>query len=264
MNACPWLLPQGHQSLCGVSFSVAFFCKSCEHAVCLTKHLILRERVRAGDRSGLCAPGGTVQVVHQKDQSLNLWTLGVASVLWKTDVSPTKFMDTPTLHLYKQCHWREEVEDEKKRSISTLSFIPPNMLFLHFYIGYLGQQHNFIEKRRCFPSNYAVLYFMRQKTCWDTHKSVISMSLLTSVYWNELLLRKGGTFLLVQPHKRTESVKATRCWWNIIQDPTCSTRQSETERGQIQEIKLLSLSQLFLVCLGFLGSNNLTKCPFAE
>lgn len=40
--------------------------------------------------------------------------------------------------------------------------------------------------------------------------------------------------------------------------------ERDRERGQIQETKLLSLSLLSLLCLGFLGSSNLTKCPFAE
>lgn len=59
--------------------------------------------------------GGSVQVVHQTDQSLNLWTLGVAFVLCfrKTDGSWTKFMATPTEQLYKQC-WGGGKETGKK------------------------------------------------------------------------------------------------------------------------------------------------------
>lgn len=60
--------------------------------------------------------GGSVQVVHQTDQSLNLWTLGVAFVLCfrKTDGSWTKFMDTPTEQLYKQC-WGGKKKQKKKK-----------------------------------------------------------------------------------------------------------------------------------------------------
>lgn len=115
--------------------------------------------------------------------------------------------------------------------------------------------------------NYIPSYFIGDH--WECHISFTALShyctgALKKTLLKEEKIERRFDFTRRSTIKRTEPVKATRCRWNIIQDPTCSTRHSKTDRGQIQEIKMLSLSIALSGLSGFLRCNNLTKCLFAE
>lgn len=135
--------------------------------------------------AGLCAPGGTAQVVHQKDQRLNLWTLGVASVLRfrKNRCLPRKILETPTLHLYKQCQGKEK---KTHISISILWFIAPNSMAVTF-IGVICS-NNITLMTRWKELNVCVSLLVMFVTFHDNHPAILTCY--------ELLRRK--TFLTFQ------------------------------------------------------------------
>lgn len=141
--------------------------------------------------AGLCALGGTARVVHQKDQSLNPWTLGVASVLCfrKNRCLPRKILETPTLHLYKQCQGKEKKQ--------TFLFLFPDSLlqttWQWFYRGHLQQHYNFNEKNKevqCLSLSLLVMFvisiiqvYSHVMDCWDKRPFWHFNVALTFVPW---------------------------------------------------------------------------------
>lgn len=168
---------------------------------------------------------------------------------------------------------------EKKNhiSISSLWFIASRSSVLIFIRVICNNNKHFYSFKRFMKRKKELYQFMLWFCCitvsenswmstfisWDIRLVVLhiksTISVVIALKTASFKERRHG-FTWCNPIKNW----ASKSYQMLVKYYTRSYMLHNTERGQIQEIKLLSLSFALFGLSGFLSSNNLTKCPCAE